>query len=107
VLSLATLEAAPFPDSGSFANKTFPGWSTINNVTYGGIAAFRNFVYVTDTYSAVGRAKGIVRFDLVNNTAQRFAAEAEVIDLNIGLDGNLYGLAPSPGCSVARTRHRP
>ena len=87
---------APFmttysPTSNTFTHRTFDGWNTVNNVTYGGIATYGNFVYATDMQAGSGQANGIVRFDLSTNTATRFADGFDFIDLNIGLDGKLYG----------------
>lgn len=87
---------APFmttysPISNTFTNRTFDGWNTVNNVTFGGIATFGNFVYATDMQTFGSQANGIVRFDLSTNTATRFANGFDFIDLNIGLDGKLYG----------------
>lgn len=78
--------------SRTFTHTSFGGWSTVNGALYGGIAGYQNFVYVTDM--ATGNANGIIRFDTLNNTAVRFADgpdfRTDFIDLNIGLDGNLY-----------------
>ncbi len=76
------------------ANTGFPGWSTVNNITYGGLAAFGNFVFATDMATAPpGGPAGIIRFN-VNNLSDvvRFGI-GEPIDLNVGLDGLLYALA--------------
>jgi hypothetical protein len=96
---------APFltrysPSSTSFTHTTLDGWSTANNVTYGGIATFQNFIYATDMATAgTGASNGIVRFDTATNTAARYTPGTDFIDLNVGLDGQLYGLYPggSPG----------
>lgn len=75
--------------------RAFSGWSTVNNLTYGGVATFGNWVFATDmtTFgSTEQQLKGIVRFDMADNTAQRFADTIEPIDLNLGLDGKLYAL---------------
>jgi hypothetical protein len=42
---------------------------------------------------------GIVRFDTVANTSARFASGVEFQDINVGLDGRLYGIV-SPGGGV-------
>jgi hypothetical protein len=89
---------APFmsmydPLTNTWKHTTYPGWSTANNGSYGGISAFDNFVYVTDMVTAgLGQPSGIVRFNTSNNSAQRFAENYEFIDLTIGLDNLLYGL---------------
>ena len=85
------------PATGLWAHHTYPGWSLINNVTYGGIAAAGSFVYVTDqaTFGPGDLPSGIVRFDLRDYSAIRFADGADYIDLNLGQDGMLYALGPS------------
>ena len=80
------------PVSNTFVHKTFPGWSTINGGT-GGLAAYQNFVFATDKNTSPGVANGIVRFDVFNNSAARFATGTDFNDLNIGLNGKLYALA--------------
>lgn len=78
----------------TWTHRTFADWSTINNVTYGGIATLNDFVYVTDMRTFGNEAKGIIRFDLANDTAERFDTkpflEDGPIDLTLGLDGFLY-----------------
>lgn len=89
--------------ANTFTSRTLDGLSTINNTTYGGIATIGHFVFMTDmaTFgSPTQPLNGIVRFDLNSTAAMvRFAAGIDFIDLNIGLDGKLYGLYPggSPG----------
>ena len=83
------------PADGSWTHHTFPGWSTVDNVTYGGIASFGDYIYVTDmrTFGDGGADEeyGIVRFDINDYSAERFATP-EFIDLNIGLNGLLYAV---------------
>jgi hypothetical protein len=79
--------------SGTFTHTSVALWSTVNDIGAGGIAAYQNFIFVTDMFTfSGGEANGIVRFDTSSNTAIRFAAGSDFIDLNIGLDGNLYAL---------------
>jgi hypothetical protein len=83
------------PSSKTFTHTNFSGWSTINALSYGGIAAYQSFVYVTDmaTYGTwLDSASGIVRFDQATNSAARFLDGIEFIDLTMGLDGYLYAL---------------
>ncbi|MCV6636599.1 choice-of-anchor D domain-containing protein [Candidatus Albibeggiatoa sp. nov. NOAA] len=83
------------PSTGNFAiDLSFSEWSTANNGTYGGIAAFNDWVFVSDsrTFNG-GEAKGIVRFDLSNNSHQRFSDTEGYIQLTIGRDALLYGLS--------------
>ncbi len=80
----------------SWSHETYQGWSTVNNGTYGGIAASENYVFVTDmsTYGdgGVDLAAGVIRFGRLDGTAQRFANNRQPIDLTLGLDGLLYVL---------------
>ncbi|WP_105213089.1 hypothetical protein [Pseudoalteromonas sp. T1lg22] len=77
---------------------TMPGWSTANNLSYGGITAIGDAVYVTDTYTAYdGAAKGVVKFDLASGNAQRIIDDSDYIDINVGLDGKLYALQNTYG----------
>jgi Ca2+-binding RTX toxin-like protein len=82
--------------AGSWTHHTHPGWSTVNNVSYGGIAVFERFLYATDmrTFGDDGadEASGIVRFDTDGFDSARFAERIEFIDLTVGLDGLLYAL---------------
>lgn len=80
------------PVTGSTSQLSTPGWSTVNNVSYGGIARLGSHVFVSDmfTYSG-GEQAGIVRFDLDSGSATRFAQGYDFDDLTLGLDGLLYG----------------
>ncbi len=81
------------PASGAWTQSTQNDWSTANSLTYGGIAAFGPWVFVSDMTSAGDPTVGIVRFDAthVAPTVQ-FAETQAYIDLASGLDGKLYGL---------------
>src|SRR5262249_3119773 len=80
------------PGSQSWSHQTFAGWSTVNNGSYGGIAAFDKYVFVTDMNTNGASEQGIVRFDITGGPTVRFADTNEYIDVIMGLDGNLYGL---------------
>ena len=81
------------PVTGSLSQTTVSGWSTVANVSYGGIATLQDYVYVTDMATAgAGSPKGIVRIDTNNLTAVRFSDTVDFTDLTLGLDGQLYGL---------------
>jgi outer membrane protein assembly factor BamB len=81
------------PVSGTTTALRFPGWSTVNNIGFGGVAAYQNFAYVTDTFTfGGGEPNGIVRFDTSNGTGQRYAKGNDFIHLTLGKDGLLYGL---------------
>ena len=46
--SLSTLD----PVAGTWASTTLSGWSTVNNVSYGGVAAFGPYVFASDMNTA-------------------------------------------------------
>ena len=85
-----------YPITSTWTHETYSGWSTVNNVSYGGIARYQKYIFLTDmtTFGDGGadEAKGIVRYDTGNDTFLRFADTIEFIDLNRGLDGLLYAL---------------
>lgn len=92
------------PELSQWLNDTWnnyiePGWSIVNNLSYGGIAGFGSHVFVGDMRTAQnGEARGIVRFDFINTqTQKRFFPDNEYIDLTMGLDNKLYGLQSSRG----------
>src|SRR5205807_1603941 len=63
-----------------------------NNTSYGGIAAYNNFVFVTDMSTAIDPTGGIIRFDLNGGPTAEFATNNSYIDVVLGLDGLLYGV---------------
>jgi hypothetical protein len=83
------------PATASWTQTTYSGWSTVSNVSYGGLALYHNFIYATDMATAGAMPNGIVRFDTVAGTATRLVSGTDFTDLNIGLDGNLYALSGS------------
>ena len=92
--SFAPTLTAYDPATGTFSSRTITGWSTDNNLTYGGIGAFGRYIFVTDMATAgAGSPQGVVRFDLDGGPTVRFATNLEPIDLYVGLDGLLYTLS--------------
>jgi hypothetical protein len=91
------------PTTGTFSNHTFGGWSTINDIYFGGVVVNGNYAYATDMATAgAGAPNGIVRFDLTNFSATRFASgpangSGDYTMVGQGLNGLLY--APWPGGS--------
>jgi hypothetical protein len=86
------------PATGDWTHDTYEGWSTANLVSWGGIGAWNNYVYVTDTATygePADEAKGIVRVDTATGTAARYIDYVEFIDVTAGFDGNLYALQPN------------
>jgi hypothetical protein len=84
--------AAYNPTTNSWNQTTYPGWSTVSNVSYGGLAEFGNFIYATDMATAGAMPNGVVRFNLADGSATRFG-NVDFQELNVGLDGKLYALA--------------
>ncbi len=92
------------PSTGTFSNHTLSGWSTDNNLNYGGVVVAGNYAYASDMVTGTpgGSPNGIVRFDLTNFSATRFAmgsanGQGDYITVGLGLNGLLY--APWPGGS--------
>lgn len=86
-------------DGASWRNLNIPGWSTVNNGTYGGIDSLGNIVFLTDTYTAgEGDApRGLIAIDVDTGEVLRFAETSDYIDLSIGDDGLLYALRDTYG----------
>ena len=80
----------PMPDDWSHI--THDGWSTINNVSYGGIARAGDRVFVTNMSTAGQPSSGVVVFDTAMGTSTEFASSLQPTDLNLGLDGKLWVL---------------
>jgi hypothetical protein len=88
--------AAPFFDL------KIDGWTNYSNSTYGGIASYGGYIFLSDMAVPTladpsGIASGIIRVDKSTNAYVRVGDGLSFIDLNIGLDGKLYGLFPRPG----------
>ena len=78
--------------------------------TFGGIAAVGDYVFATDdqTGEQTAAERGIVRYNLVTETFERFHADADdPIDITVGLDGLLYTLSPvtAPIGTIVRQYH--
>ncbi|MCL4203176.1 MAG: tandem-95 repeat protein [Pirellulaceae bacterium] len=85
------------PVTGDLSHQVFDAWNVSRNVTFGGLAAWRNFVFATDQQVAGDTSPnqaGILRFDIEQGTAARFFDDGDFIDLAVGLDGLLYALGP-------------
>jgi hypothetical protein len=91
------------PSTSTFANHTFSGWSTVNDIFFGGMVVNGNYAYATDMATAnPGAPNGIVRFNLTDFSATRFDSgpangSGDYIQVGLGLNGKLY--APWPGGS--------
>ena len=99
-------QAVPFRSSTIDDGETWDhvngpaGWSTDNANEMGGIAAFQNFVFATDM-DVSGDGKGIVRWDLTDDSSERVVSDTDYVDLTIGLNGKLYALTPPGGDTQA------
>lgn len=84
------------PSTSTWTQQPYTGWSTANNVSYGGVGLYQNYVFASDMTvggDPAGQSNGIVRFDLTTGTATRFANGIDTIDVNVGLDGLVYALS--------------
>jgi len=92
------------PATGASTTRTFDGWSSINSIVYGGLAAYGRYVFATDMSTSGAEADGIIRFDMLSGQAQRINGPApsnNYRQLAVGYDGLLYamegGTSPEPG----------
>jgi hypothetical protein len=83
------------PITNTWVHHTTVNWSTVNNITYGGVAVFQQYVFVTDFATANNPLHGLIRFDTTNWSSQRFASTMDFNELAMGLDGWLYALGPN------------
>jgi hypothetical protein len=80
--------------AGTWDQISLPGWSTVANATYGGIAYSGSLLFVTDMATASDNKSGVIRYDPHSGPVQ--SPELwQPIDLNLGLDGRLYVLSGS------------
>jgi len=86
-------------DNGEWQHVSYSGWSTANNVSYGGLAFDESYIYATDMATAgEGAAKGVIRFEKNNpSVVERFLSDSAFIDITLGADGKLYALENSYG----------
>jgi outer membrane protein assembly factor BamB len=80
------------PIHATWSHKKFESWGIVNNGTYGGIAHFNDYVFVTDMSISGSDTAGIVRFNLNSNSEEFFLGD-EYIDVTLGLDNMLYALS--------------
>lgn len=80
-------------------SQTLAGWSTINNVSYGGLAQYQQWLFATDMQTAQGgEANGLVRFDAsFTKMPVRFHTGSNYMDITLGLDQKLYALKNGSG----------
>ncbi len=84
------------PALNTWQHSTYPGWSTGNNARFAGIAASGPYVFVSDSRTfgdgGLDEARGTIRFDTRDMSAQRFETLYGTRDVTIGLDGLLYSI---------------
>lgn len=87
------------PATQTWSSRTTAGWSTVNNLSYGGIAAYGDWVYVTDMQTAYETApfNGIIRFNMATGGVERFAEGHDFIAMCFGLDGYIYAMGGQTG----------
>src|SRR5207253_189828 len=61
------------PTANTWSYQTYSGWSTVNATDYGGVVAYKTFVFVTDMATAYQPLNGIIRFDSAGSGTIRFA----------------------------------
>ncbi|MBB3062468.1 PQQ-binding-like beta-propeller repeat protein [Microbulbifer rhizosphaerae] len=88
------------PSEHTWQHLNAPGWSTVNNGTYGGIDSWRSKVFTTNMAVSGSPSQGLVVFDLSDNSVE-FVSGGSYIDLTVGSDGILYALT---GNSVEKYR---
>jgi hypothetical protein len=76
------------PVTGEWQHSTFSGWGISNNVSYGHIGTYKQYVFVNDQLFP----RGIIRFNTDTRSGQRYALDFYYIDINVGLDDRLYAL---------------
>ena len=76
------------PQTGNWSHVSYPDWNIESNLSYGGIAVNKDYVYVTDQFTL----SGIVRFNTRSYEGRRYSEGLNYIDLTVGFDGRLYAL---------------
>lgn len=95
--TLATYSAA----NNSWTYLTASGWSTANNLSYGEVAAYKNFIFVSDMDTGgSGTDNGILRFNTTDGSKIRFAPGTDFIQVALGQDGLIYGLETNGAVQV-------
>lgn len=78
--------------AGTWSQEYFSGWGVSISPTEGAIAAGGDYVFVNDMANSLQINSGIIRFDTITRTYERFYDGNYFLDLNVGLDGLLYAL---------------
>ncbi len=78
--------------SSLWSHRTHPGWSTINNVSYGGLGRFGDQIFVTNMSTSGNPSSGVIMFDLTSGTSAEVVSGPQAIDLTFGLDDSFWVL---------------
>src|SRR5262249_54853943 len=86
-------------ETGLWSSRTTADWSTANNISYGGVACWGDYVFVTDmtTASESSPSNGLIRFNLADGSVERYDVGHDLIQLTMGLNGRLYTLQDQTG----------
>ena len=74
---------------GTWTQQTTTGWGPLGNISYGGVGAYGQYVFASNTNGADG---GILRFDTTGSTIAHFGPNASIINLSVDAKGNVYAL---------------
>jgi hypothetical protein len=94
------------PATNAWTHHQHPGWNTNGNTHYGGLAAFGNYAYATDTDLGgvpSDETDGVVRFDVTTGAAVRFGQRGTdpafeyTLDVAVDRDGFIYDWGTSSG----------
>ncbi len=83
-----------------------PGWTTNDDPSTGGIAAYEQFLFVTDMSRTSGNPEdtqaGLRRLNILHSSDEmvRFGEGVDYSDVAVGFDGLLYGLVAGPSAQV-------
>jgi WD40 repeat protein len=91
--SLATVN----PLTGAVSYHQGSGFSSVNNITFGGVADYGQYVYVSDMNTGGSAGNGILRFNTSDYSSQEFASGTDYTRVQMGLDGLLYAITGSDG----------
>ena len=75
----------------SWNHYTNPGFSTVNNGSYGGIGTLGDHIFLTDMNTAGDPSAGILRFSQSTETFTLFGGGVGFRDVTVGLDNAVYG----------------
>ena len=84
------------PTTGAIFNDTttIAGWGTDADGSYGGIAAYGNYVFVPDMLTVNdGNTNGLIRININDYSYTRFAQGADYFSVTLGQDGLLYAFS--------------